>query len=122
MKRLIISGTREPLSAEDRAAVADLVMRGARWADEVGVGDCPTGVDALVRELVPDAVVFVARWRELGRRAGPERNGRLVAWAAEAELRWLLAFPGPRSTGTPDCVQQAEDAGVPVVVTEVGHG
>lgn len=112
MKRVIITGTREELSSEDRAMAADLILRAAAWADEVGVGDCPTGIDALVRELVPGAKVFEARWREFGRRAGPLRNGEMVRWAAQVEEAYALGFPGPRSKGTWDCIGQAQSVGI----------
>lgn len=120
LRRVIITGTREELSAEDRAIATDLILRAAAWADEVGVGDCPTGIDALVRELVPGARVFRADWQAFGRKAGPMRNGDLVGWGAEADECWALGFPGPRSKGSWDCVRQAKAAEVDVLVRRVG--
>src|SRR5690606_41427184 len=106
MSRLIISGTREELSAEDRAIVLDIIAPYAARASAIGVGDCPTGVDVLVLEAWPFAAYFAADWNWLGNAAGPERNGRMVAWCAETG-GVLLAFPGPSSRGTWDCVRQA---------------
>jgi len=120
--RLIISGTREELSAEDRAMVLDLIAPYAERASAIGVGDCPTGIDALVREAYPEALFFTAAWGALGNRAGPERNGRMVAWAAEVPGSVLLAFPGPSSRGTWDCVRQARAAGLSVLIKRVGGG
>lgn len=125
-RRLIISGTREALSDEDRAIVTGVAMRCLERAWMVGIGDCPTGIDPYAATLahhagVPQVERFVARWDEFGRRAGPERNGRMVAWAAEgARGGLLLAFPGPRSRGTWDCVRKARGAGLDVVIKRVG--
>lgn len=147
-RRLIISGTREELSDEDRDVVLDVLARSLAHAAEIGVGDCRTGIDALVREAVdelhrgswrtegqarPPLSTFIADWDRLGKRAGPERNARMVAWAAETDrafaprsphraagLGMLLAFPGPRSRGTWDCVRRARAAGLSVGVKRVG--
>lgn len=140
-RRVIITGTREELSAEDREIVIDVLAPYIERATEIGVGDCPSGVDRLVREIarerrrdgLPQVATFIANWQGLGRRAGPERNGRMVAWAAEADAAFaprsphratglgvLLAFPGPRSRGTWDCVRQARAAGLDVVIKRVG--
>lgn len=51
-----------------------------------------------------------ADWDALGKRAGPERNGRMVAKAGAGAH--LLAFPGERSTGTWDCYEQGVAAGL----------
>ena len=122
--RLIISGTREELSAEDRAMVLDVIAPYAARASAIGVGDCERGVDVLVVGVRwPVAVYsFGADWQALGKRAGPERNGRMVAWAAEVPGSVLLAFPGPSSRGTWDCVRQARAAGLSIVIKRVGGG
>lgn len=84
------------------------------WAFDrllVVVGDCPTGVDAITREACEtwglQVKVYEADWDE-GRRAGPVRNGRMVADGAVC----CLAFPGGR--GTADCIRQAARAGITV--------
>lgn len=121
--RVIFSGTRALLSPDDEFFVAERVRRYAALSREVAVGDCPTGVDALVRRLVPHARVFMADWNRLDTGAGPERNRQLVLWAAEVEdytSRALVAFPGPRSTGTWDCVRRAAAAHVRAIVDAVG--
>ncbi len=46
-----------------------------------------------------------------GRRAGPERNQRMVDAGADV----VLAFPLPGSVGTWDCVDKAEKAGIRVI-------
>lgn len=58
---------------------------------------------------------YFADWSR-GRRAGPERNQRMV----DAGADMCLAFPGPSSVGTWDCVRRARAADIPVEVFEVG--
>ena len=80
----------------------------------VHVGDA-RGADAIVRRFCSSMGVSFekhdAHWSELGKRAGHERNGRVIAEALE-----LFAFfaPGPPSPGTADCVGQAIDRGIPI--------
>lgn len=81
------------------------------------VGDA-TGADALAaswaeQEGVPFKV-FRADWERHGKRAGPVRNGEMVA----VGLSGLVAFPGGR--GTADMTCQCTAAGVPV--WEAGRG
>lgn len=79
---------------------------------ELHVGDCPTGADRWARRWAAfyrqPGVLHVAHWTKLGRAAGPERNGRLVA-----KISALLTFPG--GIGTNDCAAQAEKRDVAVV-------
>lgn len=62
-------------------------------------------------------------WVRLGRRAGPIRNKqmlrRLQALYEEGERCYVLAFPLPESTGTPNCIHQARRAGFEVLVYEI---
>jgi hypothetical protein len=114
-RRLIISGTREALSAEERDLVLDIVRLYADLGWVLGVGDCfrrrrdgspIVNVDWLVHITWPEARVFYADWDRLGDAAGPERNGRMGAWAREVSEASLGAFPGPQSRGTWDCIGQ----------------
>ena len=83
--------------------------------DVVMVGDCPTGLDAMIRDAIPSAQVFAADWRRFGRRAGPYRNCKMcqsaaaLASATSADA-YCVAFPGGR--GTASCVLQARRAGL----------
>lgn len=129
MRRVIISGTREALSAEDREIVIDVLAPYLERDQMIGVGDCKTGVDLFARQLWmkrrrPGAgqslTVFNAHWQRLGRKAGSERNGRMVEWAAKVPGSVLLAFPGPTSRGTWDCVRKAQAAGLAVIVRRIG--
>lgn len=104
---------------EERDYVTTTLARELRirtaWAFDrllVVVGDCPTGVDAITREACETwglaVKVYEAAWAREGRRAGPVRNGRMVA---DGAIR-VLALPG--GTGTADCIRQARAAGIPV--------
>lgn len=68
-------------------------------------------------------IAMDAQWDRLGRRAGPVRNGHMVAvGTALAQCGWIvraLAFPLQDSRGTWDCVSQAKAAGIPVEVHRV---
>lgn len=54
--------------------------------------------------------VYPADWKRLGRRAGPIRNGEMVALGATL----CLSFPVKGAKGTWDCSKQAKDADIPV--------
>jgi hypothetical protein len=49
-----------------------------------------------------------AQWGPRGRLLGPERNTKMVNLGADI----CLAFPGPNSRGTVDCVNKAKAAGI----------
>jgi hypothetical protein len=122
--RLLVTGTREDLTLQQEATVAVMML-----GDSVGatmslwVGDCPTGVDAFALDLAKRwgwaYQKFQAYWRRFGLRAGPERNGRMVAvfrkmiTVSPGEAR-VLAFPLGYSPGTRNCISQAAAAGLSV--------
>lgn len=76
----------------------------------VVVTGCADGADAIARETAAEmgvpCVVERADWAGLGRRAGPERNARIVAGADAC-----MAFWDGRSPGTRDCIEQFVRAG-----------
>ncbi len=53
-----------------------------------------------------------ADWDRYGKAAGPRRNTAMVELGADL----CVAFPGPGSSGTWDCVRKASDAGIRVEV------
>lgn len=61
-----------------------------------------------------------ARWDELGRRAGPERNREMVA--AGAGLCLVLHPFLAGSKGSRDCAQQAIEAGIPTWLVDREDG
>ena len=71
----------------------------ARWARYVGATE----------EAHP------ADWGRHGKSAGPKRNQTMVDRGADI----CLAFPGPSSRGTWDCMKRARAAGIPVQVVFV---
>lgn len=79
------------------------------WEAEVHVGDCPTGLDKMVRfrryEFDYPCFVHKADWDKHGRAAGPIRNKELID-----SIEFLIAFPGGK--GTANCIAQAREAGV----------
>lgn len=115
--RILVTGSRD---WTDRQAVEDAVLaewRGRGEPTEVVVfeGACPQGgADAIARGVAAQYGFLVethpARWQEHGKAAGPFRNQEMVDSGADV----CLAFPGPDSRGTWDCVRRAERAGVPV--------
>lgn len=55
--------------------------------------------------------IYRADWKNLGKRAGPMRNQRMLI---EGRPDAVIAFPGGR--GTQDMIRRAEQAGLPVWV------
>lgn len=112
-----------------------VIVTGARdWTDMDAVWDAldelkpglvvqglATGVDenavrwAIARK-VPVAS-FPADWERFGRKAGPIRNRQMLDAYPDATV---LAFPGPKSRGTWDCVRAAKDRGMGVIVRGSG--
>lgn len=109
------SGSRE---FANRAAVRRCLQRlRVKYRDlRVSVGDA-RGLDKLVREECGKAgvpfKVHYAKWEELGKRAGHERNGRVLIGAAVLFAFFDSSGPTP---GTADCVAQARAASIPVFV------
>ncbi len=117
---LIVTGTRDRLSSEDESLI-ELAI------DEVDpglilVGDCPAGVDKLVTDMRGwPTRIFSADWKNQGKGAGPIRNRKMVDYAMNLELpKYFLAFPGPKSKGTIDCITACAMAGIPGKVIPVG--
>ena len=81
-------------------------------------GDCSTGADHLAhrwfvmsgKELGCTEEPFRANW-DRGKRAGPERNRRMV----EAGADLVLAFPLPGGSGTQGTMALAREAGIEVI-------
>lgn len=86
---------------------------------EIRVGDCPTGLDSIVRDLWESAMVYEADWSRHGKAAGPIRNREMLTEFRPDEdyvrhVDLLIAFPG--NAGTADCVRQARELGIPVLM------
>ncbi len=80
-------------------------------------GQCPYGGADLFAEQWAGHYGFEAErnpadFDRLGKAAGPQRNTRMIAKGGDL----CVAFPGPGSRGTWDCVRKAADAGVNVEI------
>lgn len=128
---VIFTGSRE-LPKEYHAEVERIVRRELHDHSLIFVGDCPSGLDALVyntafRDNAGHLVAqFKAPWSSEGRRAGPLRNTRMVDTAvvmAQAMRRQLVchAWPMPGGLGTLDCMARARSYGIPVTDHGVHH-
>ena len=112
---ILVTGSRGPLWVEQDALVCERLTEFYTPGDRFVVGDAK-GVDALVRcwclERFIPYEVFEADWAQYGKRAGPVRNGLMVARMLtlrnEGRALRCLAFPGPKSVGTYDCIRQAD--------------
>ncbi len=91
--------------------VYDLLM--ATDVRSFAVGDCPTGLDRMVREMIPCTHIDVHRasWTLHGKAAGPIRNRAML----EDDVDVLVVFPGGK--GTADCAMQAREMGKTVIYT-----
>ena len=85
----------------------------ARRTITILIHGAATGADALAREWASAqriaTIPFRADWKRRGRKAGPERNARMLT---DGKPDAVLAFPGGR--GTQDMIRKAMRAGVPV--------
>lgn len=123
--RVLVTASRK---LTDRTLVWQALGEELRHAESLGLpmvvieGQCPDGggdrfacewathPSARERNVWHDP--FPANWKELGKRAGPVRNQRMVDAGADV----CLAFPTVESRGTWDCVRRVEAAGIPVKV------
>lgn len=84
--------------------IALLIHGAARGADSLGAEWAASrGIEVLRFPVTP------AMWHTQGKKAGPLRNGRMLA---EGNPDGVVAFPG--GPGTADMIRQAEAAGVKV--------
>ena len=117
--RILITGWRD--WPEDCAYVVEqaLFMAAYEAGRPVVVvhGECPYGGVDLYAQRWAEATSYQSTTHEphpAGRSAsghilGPERNSLMVNLGADV----CLAFPGPESRGTWDCVRKAVDADIP---------
>lgn len=110
----------EEIDAETR--IEYLVVGCARGADAIafdwGTEKRNAREAAGEQILLPRRRKHFAKWDELGKRAGPERNGRMVADAAELHRTTglpVVCLAAPGGKGTENCKSQARAAGIKVV-------
>lgn len=87
---------------------------------KVYVGDCPTGLDELIRykfQFDDRLEVFKANWKDEGLAAGPIRNRKMLETALnDTNDVILFAFAGGK--GTANCVNTAKKLGITVFKVE----
>lgn len=112
MKRPIVCGSRH---AKKRDVVWDDLDRlRAEHSFSAIISGAYYGVDWMALTWAIDRGIPVigvpAKWAELGKAAGPERNQRMIDdWQPDG----CIAFPG--GAGTADMVRRAKAAGLPVI-------
>ena len=87
------------------------------------VGDC-RGVDAkaayfAVSHGIP-CRIFHADWDKHGKAAGPIRNKEMLSAIRDKKNRLLVAFDHPDSKGTKQCINAADEMGIPVLRIAIG--
>lgn len=115
--KIAIIGTRTKLSGTEQTDIKYRINMIPRDAIILS-GDCPTGVDDLVRLYCKGLRLFVqccAPWGHYGKAAGPMRNAVIADFADE-----VIAYPRKgTSTGTRGCVRLFEELGKKVEVNEL---
>ena len=121
--RVLVTGDRAWDCRDLAVSVVERLI--ARYGRDLTLvhGGC-RGVDAAFAAAAADAGLTVeahpADWANGGRRAGPERNARMVASGVDlcvAVHRFLA-----NSKGTKDCARRAVAAGVPTYLVDRGDG
>lgn len=118
---VLVTGGRDPRPEvhDDIEAVLKL-LKGLHGSDLRVMHGAARGVDSWAQELCDQLGIrskaYPADWEGRGKRAGRERNAKmvtlLVSWLAEGHSAQVVAFEGGR--GTADCVATAEAAGLDV--------
>ena len=75
--RVVMGGSRDWTDADAIRSTLQMLR-----PSFVGVGDCPTGADPIIRDISKElgipGRVYIADWGKFGRPAGPLRNRRMV--------------------------------------------
>ncbi len=105
------------------------VLKGLAATEEVTLvhGDCPTGANHLAAEWAEkvgwNVEAHPAPWKELGKRAGFQRNKHMVDLGADICVAFLMPCRKPEHTdqpphpshGTDHCKNLAKQAGITVL-------
>lgn len=129
----VFTGSRDS-RLERFPSVRDGIQRWCREAMEDGcrvlVGDCPTGIDAIVRHACYEydkLEVFAADWGTHGKAAGPIRNASMMQHAMDSgDDVLVVATTCGDSRGTRSAIMEARKRGLRVterhVMEEKLHG
>lgn len=131
-QRILITGSRDwPVHDEGLNKILDTIrmpiLRKTQAGDTITfvVGDCPTGVDFLMRNIIHQfplnrivkLQVYKAYWSTQGRSAGPKRNKRMVDSGPFDHCYAFITTRQSRSPGTRNCIELAMKAGINVTRT-----
>lgn len=112
-KRILVTGSRD---WEDMPTIQQVLEE---YGPGVVVHGGASGADRLASSLAVEIgwghdphPVTSKEWREIGKRAGPLRNQRMVDLGADV----CIAFPRLDSVGTYDCAARAKRAGILLVI------
>ena len=83
-----------------------LVSGGAKGADSLA--------EKYADSLGYPKTIHRAKWHKYRKGAGPKRNSFIVR-----DSEFIIAFLAPDSTGTADCIKQANKAGIFVLVVHI---
>lgn len=120
MKRIMVTGSRTwPETPLGRHIVTRAIATeiGVDQPAELVSGRCPTGADKIAEDWweefmsIDTNLRFPARWSVLGLRAGHVRNGQEIAMMPDVVLAFMLG----QTSGTQDAINQAREAGIPVI-------
>lgn len=115
VKRLLVTGSRY---WTDRDKVAR-VLHPYRGQGLVLVHGKAGGLDLLAKDIWnawgETEHGIRAEWEKHGKRAGPVRNQAMIDLGGYIAC---IAFPGPSSIGTWDCVRRAVSADIPTLVVQ----
>lgn len=116
--RILVCGSREYDSWEyinaelsrfkERNKITEIIHGGAAGVDSFA------GLFARRNDV--KETVFMADWDKYGKAAGPIRNKQMLD---EGKPDLVIAFPTEKSKGTRNMIEQAEKAGVDVIVYDV---
>lgn len=113
--KILFTGSR---AWKDEDAVVNVFNVYVQPGDHVVVGDCPTGLDKMIRDLCQASgvsyEVHYADWKKHGRAAGPKRNQAMVDTGPDL----CIGFPLGDSRGTRGCMKFAGAAGIPVITVD----
>jgi hypothetical protein len=111
-KRIVVTGGRDLGFRHTVYEALDAILA-KHGSIQIAEGGCPTGADLYARDWARSRKVpcttFRADFENLGKRAGPIRNQRMID---EFQPHGVVAFPG--GTGTEHCVRCANAANIPV--------
>lgn len=122
--RVLVCGSRH---FKDWYLMRDTLLQFFKGAGDVLIHGMAKGADQLSEQVLTHQfnnlgnVISIERypadWDKYGKGAGPIRNKQMLV---EGHPDLVVAFLAPHSRGTKNMIEQAEKAGVPVKVVNIG--